>query len=281
MRLLIGHDGREGGRDALALAQVLAASGQEASALVITVVPLDPLPLDYALLNAEESPEIKAFFEEAREMLPGVVVESGAYGGDSPAGVLTTLAEREDFDAIVVGSPHRGAVGRVVLGSVAMSLLNGAPVDVAVAPTGYAQTPHGRLGTIAVGYDGSPESKLALQRAEFLAKRPNAKLKLVTVVIPAVAAPVMVPGVYAPESPPEPDKVISEGIDSVDHSLTAEPLRRDGDPVAQLLKACEEGVDLLVLGSRGYGPVSRVLVGSVSREVIRKAPCPVLSVRRQ
>lgn len=281
MRLLVAHDGRDGGRDALELARVLADSEAEASALVLTVLYGGPLPMEYALLPEEELAEAGPILAEAREVLADLEVETRAYGGGSPAGILTTLAEREEFDAIVVGSPHRGAIGRVVVGSVARSLLNGAPVDVAVAPTGYAQAPHERLREIAVGYDGSPESKLALQRAEVLAKRPSAELKLVTVVIPPVAAPVMVPGAYPLESPPEPDKVINEGIHSVDTSLAAEPIRRDGDPAAQLLKVCEEGVDLLVVGSRGYGPVSRVLVGSVSREVIRKAPCPVLSVRRK
>ena len=281
MRLLVAHDGRDGGRDALELARVLAASDPDASALVVTVLYGGPMPMEYALLPEEEAAEAEAILAEARDVLADLNVETRAYGGGSPAAILTTVAEREEFDAIVVGSPHRGVVGRVVLGSVARSLLNGAPVDVAVAPAGYAKAAHDRLRDIAVGYDGGPESKLALQRAETLAGRSKAKIKLITVVTPPVATPVMVPGAWAPGSPPEPDKVIDEGIHSVDSSLAAEPIRRDGDPAAQLLLACEEGVDLLVLGSRGYGPVSRVLVGSVSREAIRKAPCPVLSVRRR
>lgn len=280
MRLLIAHDGSDGGRDALALARTLAAADQDASALVVTVVSVAPLPMEYALLSAEESPETEAFFEEAREMLPGVVVESGAYGGASPAGVLTTLAEREDFDAIVVGSPHRGAVGRVVLGSVALSLLSGAPTDVAVAPKGYAQADHETFRDIAVGYDGGPEAKVALRRAEALARLSSARLKLLTVVKPPVATPVMVPGAYSPEYPPDPERVLDEGVQSVDGSLAVEPVRLDGDPARELSRECSEGVDLLVVGSRGYGPLTRVLLGSVSRRVVQDAPCPVLVVRR-
>lgn len=281
MRLLVAHDGRDGGRDALALARVLTASDPNARALVVTVLYAGPMPMEYALLPEEEAAEAEPILAEARDVLADLDVEARVYGGGSPAGILTTIAEREEFDAIVVGSPHRGAIGRVVLGSVARSLLNGAPVDVAVAPAGYAQAARDQLRDIVVGYDGSPESKLALRRAEDLAKRSNAKIELITVVTPPVVTPVMVPGVSVPETPTQPEKVINEGIHSIDSSLAAEPIRRDGDPAAQLLLACEEGVDLLVVGSRGYGPVSRVLVGSVSREVIRKAPCPVLSVRRQ
>jgi nucleotide-binding universal stress UspA family protein len=281
MRLLVAHDGRDGGRDALELARVLAAPDRDASALVVNISAAGPLPMEYALLSAEEAADAEPLFDDARETLAGMEVETRAYGGSSPAGILTTIAEGEDFDAIVVGSPHRGVFGRILLGSVGKSLLNGAPADVAVAPKGYAQALHETLADIAVGYDGSPEAKLALRRAENLAKRSNARLKLLTVVKPPVAAPVMVPGAYAPESPPEPDKVILEGVNSVDSALAAEPVRLDGDPARQLMSACEEDpVDLLVLGSRGYGPLARVLLGSVSRRIVQDAPCPVLTVRR-
>lgn len=280
MRLLIAHDGGDGGRDALALARVLAASDQDASALVVTVLSAGPLPMEYALLSSEESTETEPIFAEAREMLAGIAVETHAYGGGSPAGILTTLAEREDFDIIVVGSPHRGAVGRVVLGSVATSLLNGAPTDVAVAPKGYAEADHESLRDIAVGYDGGDEARVALQRAEGLAKRSSARLKLLTVVTPPVATPVMVPGAYSPQYPSNPEKVIDEGLRAVDNSLAAETVRLEGDPARKLASECAEGVDLLVVGSRGYGPLARVLLGSVSRKVAQDAPCPVLVVRR-
>ncbi len=278
-RVLVGYDGSEGGRDALELARLLAA-GDGGSALVATVLFGGPLPVDLAGLEAEEAHEAEPIFEQARAKLAGIEVETRAYGGASAAAILTTLAEDEEFDAIVVGSPHRGAIGRVVLGSTARSLLNGAPADVAVAPSGYAASEHETLDTIAVAYDGSPEAKFALQRAEDLARSFDASIKLLTVVVPPVATPAMVPGAYAPQSPPEPEKVLSEGADSVDPALAVEPRRLDGDPAIQILEACEEGVDLLVIGSRGYGPLTRVLVGSVSREIIQKARFPVLSVRR-
>jgi nucleotide-binding universal stress UspA family protein len=280
MRLLVAHDGRDGGRDALELARVLAACSEQADALVVHSLYGGWLPMEYARLPADGAREAEPVFAEAEDALAGLALETRAYGGGSPAGILTKLAEEEEVDTIVVGSPHRGTIGRVVVGSVANSLLNGAPVDVAVAPSGYAREQHGRLREIAVGYDGSPESELALRRAEALARRPDAEIELITVVAPAIATPVIVPSAYAPGWPPEPDRVISRGIHSVDAPLAAVPVRRDGDPAAQLLEACEEGVDLLVVGSRGYGPLARVLVGSVSREVVRKAPCPVLTVRR-
>ncbi|HSS43092.1 MAG TPA: universal stress protein [Solirubrobacterales bacterium] len=50
---------------------------------------------------------------------------------------------------------------------------------------------------------------------------------------------------------------------------------------AAIVEACEEaGADLLVAGSRNYGPVRRVLLGSVSTQLMHRAPCPVLVVPR-
>lgn len=279
MRLLVGLDKREGGADALELARVLS-GGEDGSALVATVLYTGPLPLEYAALGDEEAEEAAPLFAKANERLAGLEVETRAYGGGSPAGILTKLAEENGFDAIVVGSPHRGPLGRAMIGSVANSLLNGAPTDVAIAPHGYAQEPHQPPRTIAVGYDGTLEAKAALGHAEALARRFGASLRLITVVIPPVAAPVMVPGVYSPQLPPMPEQVIEEGLGSVDPTLDPSSQRLDGDPVSELVRASEDGIDLLVLGSRGYGPVSRVLLGSVSRPVADSAACPVVVVRR-
>jgi nucleotide-binding universal stress UspA family protein len=280
MRLLVAHDGREGGHDALELARVLAASDPGASALVVTVLYNGPLPMEYALITEEEEADAEPILSEGREALADIAVETRAYSGGSPAAILTTIAEREEVDAIVVGSPHRGTIGRVVLGSVAESLLSGSPTEVAVAPAGYAKAVHEPPRDIVVGFDGAPEAKAALRRAEAVAKGTNARIRLVTVITPPVAAPVMVPGAYAPESPPEPERLMADGLSSVDRGLAAETVRLDGDPATELVRACEEGGDLLVVGSRGYGPLARVLLGSVSRKVIRRAPCPVLVVPR-
>lgn len=278
MRLLVALDNGDGGRDALELARVIG-NGERVSALLVTVLYPGATATAFALPPEEQTGETKSLFEEAREKLPGIEVETEAYLGGSTAGILTKIAEREDFDAIVIGS-HQGALGRVTIGSVASSLLNGAPADVAIAPSGYAAGEHEVPRTIAVGYDGTPESRAALRHAEAIAHRSNAKLEILTVVRPPISAPVMVPGISAPSSPPEPEKMLTEALESVDSLLPAECARFDGDPARELVEACKEGVDLLVVGSRGYGPIKRVLLGSVSRQVAQKASCPVLVAKR-
>jgi nucleotide-binding universal stress UspA family protein len=278
MRFLVGLDNRAGGRDALELTRVFASAGD--SVLAVTVLYTGPLPLEYALLHEEEADEATPIFDEARAKLPDLEIETRAYGGGSPAAILIATAEREAVDAIVVGSPHRGPIGRVMIGSVATSLLNGAPADVAVAPAGYAESEQGAIREIAVGYDGSAEAKLALRHAESLALRTNGRIHLVTVVTMPIAATAMAPQSYHPQVPADPERVITEGVHSIDDKLAATGVRLDGDPAAELLKKCEDGIDLLVLGSRGYGPMARVLLGSVSRRLVQKAPCPVLVTSR-
>lgn len=278
MRLLVAIDHRQGGLDALELARVLGSS-ESSSALVVSVLYTGPYPMEFALLPEEEAEEADAVFDRARAELEGMEVETRAYGGGSPAGIIDNVLHRESFDAVVVGSPHRGPVGRVLIGSVAASLLSGSPTAVAVAPVGYADARHDGLRTVAVGFDGSPEARLALQRAEEIAKRSAARLEVLTVVKPPAAVAAMVPA-YRPQIPANPEEVIEEAVGAVDTALAVEGVRLDGDPASELLHRCTEGIDLLVLGSRGYGPVTRVLLGSVSRQVAERAPCPVMVVPR-
>ncbi len=278
MRLLVGLDGKQGGFDALALAAALAGAAG-GSVTAVTVLYRGPLPVEYALLEDPEAAEAAPLFEQAREVLGEIPFDGRAYGGGSPAGILTRLAEDEGFDAVVVGSPHRGPLGRVLIGNVAGSLLNGAPCDVFVAPKGYAEREPARFATIAVGYDGTPEAKAALRRAEELGGLSSATIEILTVVTPPVAVPVPGGG-YAPQAPAEPESVINEAVNAVDPRLGAIGRRLDGPPAEQIAEACAEGVDLLVTGSRGYGPLTRVLLGSVSKKLIGDAPCPVLVVPR-
>lgn len=278
MKVLVGYDGSDGGRDALELTRVLA-EAMDARVLVVTVLPYGPLPIPYEILEEEEAERARPLFDEARERLGGLAVETRAFGGGSPAGVINDLAEREGVDTIVVGSPHRGPVGRTLIGSVADGLLHGAPCEVLAAPRGYAGEEHGPFRTIAVAYDDTDEAKAALKRAEVVALACRA-----TIVVFTVAAPVtVVPGAagYTPAIPPEAGPIVTRAVKSVDEQLAATGRVLSGQPGPALADACEEvGADLVVAGSRGYGPLARVFLGSVSTQLMHKAPCPVLVVPR-
>src|SRR5262245_15107785 len=55
---------------------------------------------------------------------------------------------------------------------------------------------------------------------------------------------------------------------------------RVGSPFVQIVRyAREQDIDLIVMGTHGRGPIAHMLLGSVAEKVVRKASCPVLTVR--
>jgi universal stress protein A len=62
--------------------------------------------------------------------------------------------------------------------------------------------------------------------------------------------------------------------------LTVHPEVIEGTPFAEIIRfAREKDVDLIVMGTHGHTGLAHVLLGSVTEKVVRKAPCPVLTVR--
>ena len=195
---------------------------------------------------------------------------------DTAAHGLTVLAEKEEADLIVIGSTHHGVIGRVLIGAVAERLFHGAPCAVLVAPRGWNEPGQAPFGEIGIGYDGSDESKAALEQAGQLAEACGAKLRVITI------APYIGPNVesYRVEQLREPYvKALNEGAISASATVETERVLRQGRAATELALQGSD-VDLLVVGSRGYGPVRRVLAGSVASELLFSAPCPVLVVPR-
>ena len=277
MKILVGFDDSEGAWDAIALAGRLCGIVGAEALLVRVLTEQQSLPAPYRAVGSEQFPDARESLDLAREALAGIEVSTRSYAGDSPAHVLHDLAESEDAELIAIGSPHRGALGRTFLGSVGEALLHGASRPLLVAPRGYAVQAHGQLRVIGVAYDGTRESKLALKHAEALAAAAGARIRILTVLAPAVPMPTAIG--YAPPIEFEPAKLIEEATAAV-HGVEAEGRSLSGVPAAALAEACEEDVDLLVAGSRGYGPLGRLFAGSVTSSLIHRAPCPVLVVPR-
>lgn len=277
MAILVGFDESEGARDAVALVADLRQIADSEVLLVEVLGAEDRASTPHRVLSPERHPP-QPDFAAAVAALPGAEVEARAVAGGSPARVLHEISAGEDVDLVVVGSPHRGALGRTFLGSVAASLLHGSPVPVAVAPRGYRGERHGRPRRIAVAYDGGPEAKLALAYARTLASSAGAAVRVLTVATPAVAMPGV--GGYTPPLGPDSERFLAEARSALGAELETDGRQLAGAPAAALAEACEDGVDLLVAGSRGYGPLGRVFVGSVAAGLIAHAPCPVIVVPR-
>jgi nucleotide-binding universal stress UspA family protein len=276
--VLVGYDGSDGADDAVALARTLC-GGTDARFLLVKVLPFPgPPPVAGELLGYQEATEWKAFFSGAERALAGHQVEHQVYVGGSAGKVLNDIAETEAIDLAIVGSPHRGPIGRVILGSVAEGLLHGASVAVVAAPHGYRERVHDGFDRIVVGYDGSAEAEIALQRGAALAARDELQLHIVSVTTP----PVLAPGPFAgpiPSTLPDAPAVLVRGVKSVDPEIEAHGKALHGAAAPELADYCGPD-DLLLVGSRSYGPLGRTLLGSVASTLIHTAPCPVLVVPR-
>ena len=149
----------------------------------------------------------------------------------------------------------------------------------ATAPRDYAKRPHLAPGLIAVAYDGTPEAEAALGHAESLGLSTGARLRLLTVAaVPATPATMLG---YTPPMPKSPAEVLADGLATLDPAIDAETRVLHGDSIPEAIVAdCGEEVDLLVVGSRGYGAFSRVMIGSVAAGLIHEARCPVLVAPR-
>lgn len=200
----------------------------------------------------------------------------------SAAEALQGLAEKGEADLIVLGSTHHAHLGSVAPGSVAEHLLHGARCRLLIAPKGYGAADHSqdRLRVTAVGFNGMAESYAALEEAAKLATKFGASMRVIAVATPVPGMGSAAAGQAGAEAAPDFQTQLYDAVAELPPELRALPVFERGDPVQKLLEDAEVGVDLLVLGSRGFGPVMRLLIGSVSSRVIREAPCPVLVVPR-
>lgn len=275
-KILVGYDGSEQAEDALAFGKQLA----DMSGAELVVVGVWPL----AQMWSRVDPAIAEAEAEFADMLGAAAKSVGAKGervlSTSPARGLHDRAERIDADLIVVGSCRRGRLGQTLVGSVGVALLHGSPCPVAIAPHGYRHQADRNIETIVVGFDGSAEAGLALMAASRLARETGARVKLVSVAEPPPLGTGKggSEGWQALKEAIEDDvrDTLTQGCSAVPEGIDAEPVLVSGEPATALAKAATEPGTLLVLGSRGYGPLRRVLLGSVSRAVVRSAPSPVI-----
>jgi nucleotide-binding universal stress UspA family protein len=262
----------------------LAGPGREL--LLVHVHPYDGLG---ELLSRGEREQLLRDVSEQTAMTVGSTLEPSwspsvrLVSNRSPAAGLHEIAATVGAPLIVVGSGHRARRGRVSSGSVAESVLASAPAPVAIASRGYGRTDR-RLEAIGVGFDDSPESHDALRWAALLARRRHARLVVLAVHTPLAFGGLSTTGVGGYRSAIETlrQQLVQKSLQALSTLAPEVPARHrllDGDAAVQLARFSSE-LDLLVLGSRGYGALRTVLLGSVSRALVRTSRCPVVVVPR-
>ena len=191
---------------------------------------------------------------------------------------------REQADLVVVGSTSRGTLGRALAGSVGERLLHGAPCAVGLAPSGFARVASaGSLVPVGAAFDGSAESRAALATAADLARSLGGELRAISVVErPSPAHPMFAVTSYhefVQDLEDEHRSRLLDAIATLAADVAVEPIVVEGEPVAVLAEQ-SRALGLLMLGSRGYGPLRAVLVGAVSGDLLKRAACPTIVVPR-
>ena len=185
---------------------------------------------------------------------------------------LQALAADRDADWIVLGSPHHGPLGRVLLGSTAEAVVAGASCAVAIAPRRFRRHAAIDPKVIGVAFDGSSESAAALDAGIDLARAAGARLRVIAVEPSGWSRPLRHRDSIAAE--------LARRCDEIPDEIEVERVVLHGEPAGKLAQASET-LGLLVCGSRARGPLHRVMLGSVSSSVIRSAACPVVVVPRR
>ncbi|MDH5299165.1 MAG: universal stress protein [Desulfobulbaceae bacterium] len=137
---------------------------------------------------------------------------------------------------------------------------------------------------ILVPVDFSENSQKILQSAQFVAEKFQAKLAIVFV----VQSIDDYSGFFVPHMPiAQFEEELLEGAKTKMASFLAENVKATGyesavlagDVAEEILRyADEKGVDMIVMGTHGYKGVEKILFGSVAEQVVKKAPCPVLTI---
>jgi nucleotide-binding universal stress UspA family protein len=284
--IIVGVDDSPRSEDAIALAGTLAhAAG--ADIVAVCAFPYDDRP--EAHFNLALRPLLVERAESTLDRLCQALdddphVRRLAIADLSPARALERVAHDENASLIVVGPSHVGHRGRLQPGSTADRLLQGAPCPVALAPQGYRLRPGTATGRVTVGYDGLPEAEEALQAATMLARGLDSSLRVIRVFTPGWPVPPSALGVpgylrVVPNAEDAERAQLEDAVAALPADVHAEAAFIHGDAVRELARESQVA-DLLVLGSRGHGPLGAVLTGTVSWRVARTAACPLLVVPR-
>jgi nucleotide-binding universal stress UspA family protein len=268
--IVVGIEDSFRAQDAVALAGDLARAA-EAEVLAVNAFRFDDRPTQHYNLALRDPLREAAeeTLERLCEPLNDLPVRRYAVADPSPARALLRAAAECDAALIVIGSSHGEFTGRVSPGSTGEHLLHGTPCPVALAPQGHRMRPHLTWGRVTAGFDGSPGSRAALSAAANVARATGRMLRVVRVFEPAPAFLRVLP---------DADQAAEDELQrAVAKVPRAEPGFVHGDPAVELSRESEIS-DLIVIGSRDYGPADCVILGTVGEQLLRTAACPVLVV---
>jgi nucleotide-binding universal stress UspA family protein len=279
-KVMVGYSGDQAGEDAVRLAQRLLDIGLEQLTVVFPYRPL------LSSASAEEVEQrVRLQVDALTDARLGKFARCTYRWSPArwPIRALHELAEYERADLIVFGRAQTEIAEQLHIGLMER-MVHGAPCAVAVAP------PHFRVSSapwrhVGVGFSESRESLAALDLAAELGKLAHAELEVIGVagieqaLISSYALPPSALIDLEAELYAQTQRTLAHIAGELSDQLPATPITLSGSPARTLVERSAQ-LELLVLGSRAYGPLRYALLGSVSAPVMRQADCPVLIVPR-
>jgi nucleotide-binding universal stress UspA family protein len=294
MRVLVATDGSERAQAAIELvASIDWPTGSTihvveavSSGLAVFGGPWPPVPpVDTTAFDDAIRAEAERHLDAASERLAGDgrSIQTSVTSGRA-ADVITSIAGDWGAELIVVGSRGHGTLESMLLGSVSAEVVDRARVPVLVAR-------REAIGRVVFAWDGSDGAEKAAALLVDWGIFGRSEVRVVSVA--DAAAPWWVESgmvgeevaaeAYARAAEPSRQQHVQMAQEMADRlaasGLHVVPECRSGDPAQQIVNAAEEATaDLVVLGTHGRTGLSRLLMGSVTRNVLNHARCSVLVV---
>src|SRR5688500_18972448 len=285
-RVVIGYDGSEASEDAVAFGLTWCRSTGDVP-IIATVYP-EEHPLGIGRVDVEWATYVREQAEIIQDNVRATVGDAALYrnvASTSAAHGLADLAEDVEAAMVIVGTTQETGLTRALLGSTTERLLHGATVPVTVVPPGWRQSAADRISSIGVAYVDTRDGREALRVAARVALRIPAVLTLYSILGQSSERYSYLIGrtdeqAFVDKTRDSYGKALEYAAADVSPELEPRTVLLEGAVVESLAALGPDDVDMLVCGSRGYGPVRRVLLGGVSSPLIRRAQLPVTVVPR-
>ena len=285
-RVVIGYDGSQASEDAVAFGLTWCRSTGDVP-IIATVYP-EEHPLGIGRVDVEWATYVREQAEIIQDNARATVGDAALYrnvASTSAAHGLADLAEDVEAVMLIVGTTQETGISRTLLGSITERLLHGATAPVTVVPPGWRQSAPDRISSIGVAYVDTRDGREALQVAVRVALRIPARLTLYSILGQSSERYSYLVGrtdeqAFVDKARDSYGKALEFAAAGVPPELEPRAVLLEGAVAESLAALGPDDVDMLVCGSRGYGPVRRVLLGGVSSPLIRRARLPVAVVPR-
>lgn len=289
-RILVPVDGSEESR--LALTHAIT-QFPEADLIVLHVV--KPFA-DHTKAGGHPGGRLKQVFEERQRLLDEMVERIAGHAGTittalvygRPVYVIPQYVEAHEIDEVVIGSRGRDGTARLLLGSVAQTVVRRVPVPVTIVRSrNRDEDGNSSPERVLVPFDCSSCSRNALKYAfdtfsEATVTALFVKYPLIASYEPITSEDYLDEIIVEDKVGEDETKYVFEMVRHIagQNERDAETATEEGEPSRAILKWIDENdTNHVVIGSHGRSGVARWLLGSVSETVVRRAPVPVTVVK--